>query len=77
MTMPQFKLIHDDSFAERNANNSYLIVKIYDEANAEVGQVKLEVHAGTDNAPMVIEGQSPAHINVTTSGKVSMLHTHE
>lgn len=70
-----FKLIHDESFAERVHDNQYLIVKVYDDQNQEVGQVKLEIGPATTAATHGATNEAPVHIK--TSGKVSMVHTHE
>lgn len=38
-----FKLIHDPSYHEQISGYSYIALKVLDENNVEVGQLKLEV----------------------------------
>lgn len=58
-----YKLIHDESFAEESSGFRYVVLKVLNEENIEVGQVKLEFD----------EDENPV-LKLTTHGNITILH---
>lgn len=67
----QYKLIHDESHAEQASGYKYLIAKVYDAVDREVGQVKMEVgeRGGKATISVTISGDlKPAENEVSRDG---------
>jgi hypothetical protein len=66
--MSQFKIIHDSDYAEDHiGHNSYLIAKVYNQDDGEVGAIKLEVFDHPTEGP-VIRTTTTGGVKVDASG---------
>ena len=59
-----YKLVHDPSYAEYIGLSRYIVVKVYDGKDQQVGQIKLEVLPQKDPS-------SPIAISIQTQGNLT------